>query len=146
MLPLSARGALAGLVCALLALIATAAALAGGLSPNPADDPRLLGKPIEEFRYDEARRCKDRPPRGMRALQTWLEENVRGESWGIMRCERLSGSSYSLHAEGRAIDWHLDARRSQGPPSGEEADPDAAGRATATASRRRSRGGWECRA
>ena len=71
-LPLSARGALAGLVCAPLALIATAAALAGGLSPNPANDPRLLGKPIEDFRYDEGRRCKSRPPRGMLALERWL--------------------------------------------------------------------------
>ena len=49
----------------------------------------------------------------MQALQKWLEKNVRGESWGIMRCERLGGSSFSLHAEGRAIDWHLDARRSK---------------------------------
>lgn len=111
MLPLSARGALAGLVCALLALIVTAAALAGELSPNPANDPRLLNTPIEDFRYDEARSCKDHPARGTKALQGWLERHVRGESWGIMRCERLSGDSYSLHAEGRAIDWHLDARR-----------------------------------
>ena len=111
MLPLSARGALAGFVCALLALIATAAALAGGLSPNPANDPRLLRKPIEGFRYDEAHRCKDSVPRGMKALQRWLEGHVRGESWGIMRCERWGPDSASLHAEGRAIDWHLDARR-----------------------------------
>lgn len=26
-----------------------------------------------------------------------------------MRCERLSSDDYSLHAEGRAIDWHLSA-------------------------------------
>jgi len=26
-----------------------------------------------------------------------------------MRCERLSRRNYSLHSEGRAIDWHLDA-------------------------------------
>lgn len=30
-----------------------------------------------------------------------------------MRCERLSGRSFSLHAEGRAIDWHLDAGSSR---------------------------------
>ncbi len=30
-------------------------------------------------------------------------------SWGTNRCERL-GDGYSLHAEGRAIDWHLDVR------------------------------------
>ena len=28
-----------------------------------------------------------------------------------MRCERLGPDSFSLHAEGRAIDWHLDAAR-----------------------------------
>ena len=104
----SARGALAG--TALLALTATAA-LAGGLSPNPANDPRLLGKPIEGFRYDHADHCRDEPTRGAKALERWLERNVRGESWGIMRCERLGGDDFSLHAEGRAIDWHLDAGR-----------------------------------
>jgi hypothetical protein len=26
-----------------------------------------------------------------------------------MRCERLSSTSFSLHSEGRALDWHLDA-------------------------------------
>ena len=25
-----------------------------------------------------------------------------------MRCERLSGKNFSLHSEGRALDWHLD--------------------------------------
>ena len=108
-----ARGVLAGLVVASLALTASVAALAGGLRPNPADDPRLVDKPIEDFRYDRATRCRDEPPRGTKALEAWLDDNVRGVSWGIMRCERLSGDSYSLHAEGRAIDWHLDARRAK---------------------------------
>ena len=103
-----ARGATAGLVVAAIALFACVAALAGGLSPNPANDPRLLNKPIEDFRYDEATRCRDKPTRGMKALEKWLGRNVRGSSWGIMRCERLrgrllrGGGSYSLHAEGRA--------------------------------------------
>ena len=100
----SARGALAGLV---LALVLSAAAIAG-LRPNPANDFRLVNTPIEEFRYDGAEGCKDEPQRGTKALQRWLERNVRGESWGIMRCERWD-DGYSLHSEGRAIDWHLDA-------------------------------------
>ena len=108
---MSARGALAGLVAAAVALFACVAALAGGLSPNPANHPRLLNKPIEDFRYDHAKRCRDEPTRGAKALEDWLGRHVRGESWGIMRCERLGGDNYSLHAEGRAIDWHLDARR-----------------------------------
>ena len=108
-----ARGALAGLVAAAVALFACVAAIAGGLSPNPANDPRLLDKPIEDFRYDHAERCRDEPTRGAKALEKWLDQNVRGESWGILRCERLGGSSFSLHSEGRALDWHLDARRAR---------------------------------
>jgi hypothetical protein len=112
-----ARGAVTGLVAAVVALFACVAALAGGLSPNPANHPRLLNEPIEDFRYDEARGCRDKPTRGMKALEKWLGRNLRGESWGIMRCERLRaglalrGGNYSLHAEGRALDWHLDARK-----------------------------------
>ena len=101
-----ARGALAGLVLALL--LSTAAG--AGLRPNPANDSRLLSKPIEGFRYDEGTGCRDSVPRGMRALERWLDHNVRGESWGIKRCERLD-EGWSLHSEGRAIDWRLDAGR-----------------------------------
>jgi hypothetical protein len=73
-----------------------------------------LNKPLEDFRYDEAERCRDEPPRGTKSLEKWLGRNVRGESWGIMRCERLrGGGGYSLHSEGRALDWHLDARRAK---------------------------------
>lgn len=105
----SVRGALAGTLVALLALSASAAA--GGLSPNPANDPRLVDRPIEGFRYDDGERCRDRPTRGIKALEDWLGDNVRGTSWGIMRCERLRGAGFSLHSEGRAIDWNLDARK-----------------------------------
>jgi hypothetical protein len=30
-----------------------------------------------------------------------------------VRCEHLSPHDFSVHAEGRAIDWHLDARKPQ---------------------------------
>jgi hypothetical protein len=30
---------------------------------------------------------------------------------GVYRCERLDKHTRSLHSEGRALDWHLDARR-----------------------------------
>lgn len=93
---------------AALAVMACPAALAGGLRPNPANDARLLNKPIEDERYDDADGCRDRVPPGTKALQRWLERNVSGESWGISRCERLK-SDFSVHSEGRAIDWHLDA-------------------------------------
>ena len=89
----------------LLASVAPAA----GLVPNPANDRSLVAKPIEDFRYDSATSCRKDVPKGTKELQSWLERNVRGESWGIMRCERLKNDDFSLHSEGRAIDWHLDA-------------------------------------
>jgi hypothetical protein len=67
-----------------------------------------LAAPIDDFRYDHAKRCVKHPAKGMLALQHWLEGQSRGTSWGIMRCEKLGKHDYSLHAEGRALDWHLD--------------------------------------
>ena len=83
-----------------------APALLAPVAGNPAD--RMLSRPIDEERYDRARRCSKSPRAGTLALQAWLERHARGASWGIMRCERLSGDSFSLHADGRALDWHLD--------------------------------------
>jgi hypothetical protein len=73
---------------------------------NPAD--RMVSEPIDDYRYDHATGCRRKPAKGMLALENWLGLHVRGISWGIMRCEKLSGGNYSLHAEGRALDWHLD--------------------------------------
>jgi hypothetical protein len=96
----------------LLALVpATAAGFPTVFRPvrdNPAD--RLANLPIEDYRYDHARRCTKHAKAGTLALQRWLGGHAAGESWGIMRCSKLGGRDYSLHAEGRAIDWHLDAR------------------------------------
>lgn len=95
-------------ILAALAVAVPAAAQFEAVPGNPAD--RLISEPIESPRYDHARKCRRTPTPGARALQAWLEENWRGESWGIMRCERLGRRNYSLHAEGRALDWHLDTR------------------------------------
>ena len=95
------------LSAAALVVVLGGSALAG-LRPNPANDPRLIDQPIEDERYDYAKGCRKTVPPGARALQSWLEDNVRGESWGITRCEGL-GDGYSVHSEGRAIDWRLDA-------------------------------------
>jgi hypothetical protein len=96
----------------LLAVVpATAAgfpAVFGPVRDNPAD--RLAATPIDDYRYDHARRCVKRPRSGALALQRWLAGHAGGESWGIMRCSKLGRGNYSLHAEGRAVDWHLDAR------------------------------------
>jgi hypothetical protein len=73
---------------------------------NPAD--RLDEVPIDDFEYDFARHCTRHPRPGTRALEAWLGSHWRGVSWGIMRCSKLGKDHYSLHAEGRALDWHLD--------------------------------------
>jgi hypothetical protein len=105
------RGLIAALVAVAGVLVVALPALAGGLRPNPANDKRLINKPIEGEQYDRATKCRDRTPPGMKALVEWLEKNVRGESWGVFRCEKLKGGgdNYSLHSESRALDWHLDA-------------------------------------
>jgi hypothetical protein len=94
---------------ALCAGVLAAPAFADGLRPNPANSSRLLNEQIDAERYDPGEKCRDRVPPGMKALQDWLEHNLRGENWGITRCERWDHHSCSLHCEGRAIDWRLDA-------------------------------------
>jgi hypothetical protein len=101
----------AATVALALCLLAPAAGAAGfGPVPhNPAD--RLARLPIDPYRYDYATRCVKRPQAGMLALERWLDGHVRGESWGIVRCERLGSGHYSLHSEGRAIDWRLNVHK-----------------------------------
>jgi hypothetical protein len=77
---------------------------------NPAD--RLAEQPIEYSVYDRATKCSRRTRAGVVALTQWLDANVRGVFWGSYRCERWGRKSASLHAENRAIDWHLDASSS----------------------------------
>ena len=67
--------------------------------------------PIDDYAYDQAKECRKRPTPGALALVDWLERNSSGVSWGIMRCEKWGKNRASLHAEGRAVDWHLDAAR-----------------------------------
>jgi hypothetical protein len=74
---------------------------------NPAD--QLAGLPIELSVYDRATRCRNRAKPGVVALTAWLQSHTRGVFWGSYRCERWGKDSASLHAENRAIDWHLDA-------------------------------------
>lgn len=75
---------------------------------TPADALGTL--PVERPTYDPATRCtKTRRP-GIERMLAWLRKNADGVSWGSYRCERWGKGSASLHAEGRAIDWHLDSR------------------------------------
>jgi hypothetical protein len=88
----------------ILALLAVpASALARG---NPADE--LLHLPIEASTYDKATHCSPKTRPGVVKLTAWLEGNVRGEFWGSYRCEMWGKKEASLHAENRAIDWHLE--------------------------------------
>src|SRR5919112_5705227 len=73
---------------------------------NPAN--ALLDVPIENSIYDSATKCKNQRNAGITALATWLERHTRGLFWGSYRCEKWGKRSASLHAENRAIDWHLD--------------------------------------
>jgi len=96
-------------LCAIALCIvpATAEAAFKVVSGNPAD--KLAALPIDAMQYDQATKCLKRPQKGTLALQDWLGQHSSGVSWGIMRCEKLGRHNYSLHSEGRAIDWHLDA-------------------------------------
>ncbi|MGZ8475708.1 MAG: hypothetical protein ACXWWQ_05715, partial [Candidatus Limnocylindria bacterium] len=66
-------------------------------------------EPIDDYAYDRAKECRKQPTPGALALANWLGRNAKGTSWGIMRCEKWGRDSASLHAEGRAVDWHLDS-------------------------------------
>lgn len=103
------------LVVPLLLLVAAAPAHAfrighalGPIPHNPADGLRDL--PIDPVRYDAATHCTRRAGAGMAAFQAWLQRHAAGQFWGIYRCERWGRRSASLHAESRALDWHLDRR------------------------------------
>ncbi len=130
-------------ILTLCALLAPAAALGypttfGAVAHNPAD--ALAALPIERFAYDPATHCVKRPAAGALALQAWLGRHARGASWGIMRCERWGPRSASLHAEGRAVDWHLDVHdpadaRAARHLISELLAPDAKGRPAALARR-----------
>jgi len=74
------------------------------------------GSPAPEAQgsiYIPARGCDGQGADGgttllMRYLKYWYP---RGEDWGIYSCRHVAGSStWSSHAEGRALDFHLDVR------------------------------------
>ena len=73
---------------------------------NPAN--ALLDVPIENSIYDSATKCKNQRNAGITALATWLDQHTRGMFWGSYRCEKWGEGEASLHAENRAVDWHLD--------------------------------------
>jgi hypothetical protein len=96
----------AALTVAAASLLLPAAA---GAWRNPANAPALLNQPVEAYRYDYAQGCLQKLTPGIKRLSRWLDRHYPGESWGVLRCERLDRRSWSLHSEARALDWRLDA-------------------------------------
>ena len=102
------------LLAALLALLVVAApagAFRLGRAPvpvahNPAD--HLVGLAPDPEVYDPATHCTTKPKPGMTAFVSWLQRHADGVFWGTYRCEMWGPHEASLHAEGRAVDWHLD--------------------------------------
>lgn len=93
--------ALALLVAAAVLLAATATAV-GRVSLN--------ARPLDALGIDDAHGCQKGPQPGALALESWLARHWIGGSWGIFNCRRVHGTTHwSLHAEGRALDWRLDA-------------------------------------
>ncbi len=102
-------------LAAALALLAVAAPTAhafrlpdelGPVRGNPAN--RLVHVPIDPAQYDRATTCKPGARAGVAAFTGWLQRNARGTFWGSYRCEKWGPHEASLHAENRAVDWHLD--------------------------------------
>lgn len=107
---MGSRVLIRSLVAAAIASVLVAGVALAGVGPNPANKKRLASQELEDYRYDDARKCRDRQPKGITKMLSWLDRHTRGSSWGVYRCEKLSRGNYSLHAESRAIDWHMDAR------------------------------------
>jgi hypothetical protein len=94
-----------------LALAAPAGAFRLGQAPVPmADNPadHLVGFAPDPEEYDPATHCSTKRKPGMTAFVSWLKRHADGVFWGTYRCERWGPHEASLHAEGRAVDWHLD--------------------------------------
>jgi len=74
---------------------------------NPAN--RLARLAPDAIEYDHARGCKPKERPGTVRFVRWMQRNVRGVFWGSYRCGKWGEGEASLHAENRAVDWHLDA-------------------------------------
>jgi hypothetical protein len=100
---------LLALCCAATAAPAQAFRLPANFGPLPGNPADRLSAPLDAETYDPATHCTGpRHRKGMLALEHWLQTHTRGVFWGSYRCERWGKHSASLHAEDRAIDWHLD--------------------------------------
>jgi hypothetical protein len=102
---------LLAVVFAMLVVAAPAGAFRLGHAPravadNPAD--HLVDIAPDPEVYDPATHCSPKPKPGMTAFVGWLQRHADGVFWGTYRCEMWGPHEASLHAENRAVDWHLD--------------------------------------
>lgn len=121
------------------------------MSGNPAQS--LVDLPLDDLGYDRATHCSKQPTKGALALVKWLPKvSPRGQSWGIVRCEKWGPKSASVHAEGRAVDWRLDEKDPADRADAEQLirvllAPDSSGQPFALARRLGVQGLiWDCRA
>lgn len=120
------------------------------VTKNPAES--LVDLPLDDLTYDAATHCVKHPTKGAAALVRYLPKlSPRGVNWGINRCEKWGKNSASVHAEGRAIDWHLDVRNAADRADAEHLiktllAPDSTGEPFALARRLGVQGIiWDCR-
>lgn len=118
---------------------------------NPVD--AMDDTAIDDQQYDDATHCVKNPTKGALALVKWLPKiSPRGVLWGINRCEMWGKHYASLHAEGRAVDWHLDVHNAADKAEAEHVirlllAPDANGNPHALARRLGVQGLiWNCQA
>jgi hypothetical protein len=84
-----------------------------GVDPagTPPSNPARAGSPTPDARHsDSPTQCSGGPSAGTTALKAYVDYWYDGTSDGIYNCRNVrGGSSLSLHAEGRALDWHLNS-------------------------------------
>lgn len=120
------------------------------VTKNPVE--ALVTLPLDDLSYDSATHCVKHPTKGAAALVKYLPKlSPRGVNWGINRCEKWGKNSASVHAEGRAIDWHLDVKNAADRADAEHLirtllAPDSTGQPFALARRLGVQGIiWDCR-
>jgi hypothetical protein len=91
--------------------IAPGASVDGTGASVPASDlPTAAGTQNPGFQYDSATSCTGGPSAGATKLLNYLKSTFQGRSMGVYNCRNVrGGKSKSLHSEGRAIDWGLNA-------------------------------------
>ena len=99
-------------IAILLALTLTSTAhafrLDGHIAAIPGNPSDRVPAPLDDEEYDPATHCSRKRRPGVEAAVRWLQRRPRGAFWGSYRCEKWGDHEASLHAEGRAVDWHLD--------------------------------------